>query len=78
MGRSRTDSNASKPALRLRVPASLAVALLGASTTVAMTIGGCDEVPPEPVDAGAITKLFDAGVDGDEGGPGTGIDAPVL
>jgi hypothetical protein len=53
------------------MPASLAVGLLGASASVAITIGGCDEVPPDPIDAGEINKLFDAGVDGSDGGSGS-------
>ena len=49
--------------LRLRVPDGLAVALLGASTTVALTFGGCNDEPtPDPLDAGQISKYQDAGV----------------
>lgn len=69
-------SKTSKPPLRLRVPASLAVALLGASASVAVTIVGCDEVPPDPIDAGELNKLLDAGVDGNDGGQGS--DAAIL
>lgn len=65
MARSRDDrkTDASKP-LRLRVPAALAVALLGASATVAMSIGGCEETIREPADAGQLSKeRIDAEVD---------------
>lgn len=80
MSRSRTDSSTtSKPPLRLRVPSSLAVALLGASASVAMTVGACDDSIPEPVDAGQINKRFDAGVDASDAGSetGQGSDAAV-
>ncbi len=50
---------------------------------VAMSIGGCEESIPEPIDAGQIQKTFDAGVDGgpdaaEQGSNGAGTDAAVL
>ncbi len=75
-----------KAPLRLRIPASLAVAVVGASATIAMSFGGCQENTPEPIDAGGpIDRVGDAGVDdmdidggfGDDGGIGALADAAV-
>jgi hypothetical protein len=66
MARKRTDSSESVTPLRLRVPASLAVAVLGGAATVAMSFGACDPTPtpePDPVDAGELSKTSDAGTD---------------
>lgn len=71
MSRLRDASTTSKPPLRLRVPASLAVALLGASATVAMTFGGCEAGVPDPVDAGQLDKPFDGGIDAADSGSGS-------
>src|SRR3954467_8406919 len=47
---------------RLRIPAALAVALVGTSATVAMTFAGCNSNPPEPIDAKPLNNLrIDAG-----------------
>jgi len=64
--------------LRLRVPASLAVAVLGASATVVMATHGCTEhSTPDPVDAGMIEKRGDGGVDGAAGQDGELADASI-
>jgi hypothetical protein len=48
--------------LRLRVPAALAVAVLGVSAPIAASFGGCqDESMPDPSDAGHLSKGLDAG-----------------
>jgi hypothetical protein len=61
--------------LRLRIPASLAVALLGTSATVAVSLGSCQEdTMPDPIDAGVIDRRFDGGLDGNGG---TGIDGEL-
>lgn len=53
---------------RLRMPASLAVTLVGASATVAMTIVGCESSPiPPPADAGQLDKRSDAELDTTDG-----------
>jgi hypothetical protein len=52
-------------AKRLRIPAELAVSLVGTSATVALAIGACQDGIPEPVDARRIpTVLHDAASDG--------------
>ncbi len=62
--------------LRLRVPAALAVAVLGASATVTLSFGGCQEDPiPEPVDAGPIDRRFDAGLEEPASGSDAAVDA---
>lgn len=66
MARTRTDSIEHVPPLRLRIPASLAVALVGASASVAMSIASCEVTPPVPppeLDAGQLSKVRDGGVD---------------
>jgi hypothetical protein len=90
MARKRTDSSESTAPLRLRIPPSLAVVLVGASATVAISFGACDPSPePPPPDAGELSKTSDAGpdtalADGDDpldagagDAPGVLIDAPV-
>jgi hypothetical protein len=65
MARKRTESSDAITPLRLRIPASLAIAFLGASATAVMAIGACDptpEPPPQP-DAGELSKTSDAGPD---------------
>jgi hypothetical protein len=73
----RSNSSRETPAnvpWRLRVPAALAVAVVGASATVAMTFGGCqEESMPDPVDAGRIDRRSDAGFE--DAGAGEGADA---
>ncbi|HUS29326.1 MAG TPA: hypothetical protein VMZ53_12495 [Kofleriaceae bacterium] len=50
---------------RLRIPAVLAVAVVGTSATVTLTFSGCGAEPgPEPIDANRINSVkVDAGVD---------------
>src|SRR5688572_9573918 len=63
-----------KAPLRLRIPASLAVALVGASATIAMSFGGCQQSTPDPIDAGGpIDRVRDAGAD--DTGPDDGPDS---
>jgi hypothetical protein len=72
MARTRTectdpaDPIDSAPPLRLRIPASLAIVVLGASTTIAMSFAACETspIPPPPADAGQLDKRSDAGPDG--------------
>lgn len=70
-----------KPPWRLRIPASLAVAVVGTSATIAMSFGGCQETKPDPVDAGPIDRIRDAGADAvgelDDGSTGGFADAGV-
>jgi hypothetical protein len=62
--------------LRLRVPAALAVAVLGASATVTLSFGGCQDDPiPDPIDAGPIDRRFDAGPEQPASGSDAGGDA---
>ena len=50
---------------RLRIPAMLAVALVGCAAVLALAVAGCEAKPlPEPTDAGQLSKLGDAGIDG--------------
>lgn len=52
--------------LRLRIPAALAVAIVGVTAPVAMSFGGCQEdLPPEPIDAGGVIDKdhLDAGTE---------------
>lgn len=66
-------------ALRLRVPASLAVTVVGASATLAMSFVGCESspVPPPPADAGQLQKKYDAGPDSVTDGTAALVDALV-
>ena len=65
-----------KPRRRLRIPAALAVALVGTSASVAMIVAGCSESTPDPVDAGQETSVKkDAGMDG--GSNAVAIDAMI-
>jgi hypothetical protein len=58
--------------LRLRIPASIAVAVVGASATIAMSFGGCDESTPDPIDAGGpIDRVRDAGDELPDSGGGS-------
>jgi hypothetical protein len=55
---------------RLRIPAALAVAIVGTSATAALSAGGCDNGSPEPIDASSpgmarIDAAVDAEVDGE-------------
>ena len=61
MARSKVDLGRESPARRrLRIPAALAVTVVGSSASVAMTIGGCDAMNPG-TDAGPpITSVTDA------------------
>lgn len=54
--------------LRLRIPAALAVAAIGTAAAIALSFGGCEHepLPPEPTDAGQLSQLGDAEVDGGE------------
>jgi hypothetical protein len=57
MARSHDDNIAPtmRPPLRLRIPAALAVAVVGGAATVAMSFGACqDEGDPPVPDAGRI------------------------
>jgi len=65
MARTRTDSNESVPPLRLRIPPSLAIIVLGGAASLAMSFVACEEspIPPPPADAGQIEKRDDAGPD---------------
>ena len=75
----RSKSSRETPAnapLRLRVPAALAVAVLGASATVTLSFGGCQEDPiPEPIDAGPIDRRVDAGLEEPASGHDAAVDA---
>lgn len=52
------------PRRRLRVPAVLAVAIVGTSASVAIGIAGCDTGMPEPIDAlSSGTVRIDAATD---------------
>ena len=77
----RSNSSRETPAnapLRLRVPAALAVAVLGASATVTLSFGGCQEDPiPEPIDAGPIDRRIDAGLEEPASGSDAALDAAV-
>lgn len=50
--------------LRLRIPAALAITLLGGGAILGSSFVSCEELPPEPVDAGKIFIERDAGNDG--------------
>jgi hypothetical protein len=51
--------------LRLRIPAALAVTVLGAGAAITMQFVGCEETPPDPIDAGQLGKnTRDASIDG--------------
>ena len=52
---------------RLRIPAALAVAVVGSSATLALSIAGCDEATtPVPVDGPRTSSTrLDGGFDGD-------------
>jgi len=65
MARTRTDSNESVTPLRLRIPPSLAIAVLGGAASLALSFVACEEspIPPPPADAGQIEKRDDAGPD---------------
>lgn len=65
MARTRSDSSDCTP-LRLRIPASLAVVVMGTSATVVMTFAACEVTPmppPPELDAGQLSKVFDGGLD---------------
>jgi hypothetical protein len=53
-----------RPPLRLRIPAALAITLLGGTAIVGQSFVGCEEGIPEPIDAGRIFNERDAGIDG--------------
>ena len=70
---------------RLRIPAALAVAIVGTSATVAIGIAGCDTGPPEPIDAtssgtaridGAVDTNIDSCIDGQTMPFDAALDAP--
>lgn len=61
-----TNDDVTRPGRRrrLRIPAALAVAIVGTSATVAMSAGGCDSGAPEPIDATSSgTARIDGAVD---------------
>ncbi|NVB81326.1 MAG: hypothetical protein HOV81_23220 [Kofleriaceae bacterium] len=59
---SNDDARGRRP--RLRIPAALAVAIVGTSATVTISAGGCDNGSPEPVDASSSGMArIDAAVD---------------
>ncbi len=59
--------DAYRPPARLRIPAAIAITLLGGSAVVAASFAGCDENLPEPTDAGRILYERDAGLATDSG-----------
>jgi len=52
--------------LRLRIPAALAIAAIGIVGAIGLSFGGCEHepLPPEPTDAGQLSQLGDAAIDG--------------
>lgn len=82
MGRARRDSIEDGPPLRLRIPASLAVVVVGAAATLALSVAACEvttPMPPPELDAGQLSKLGDGGLDSTLGdGNGQADDAGSL
>ena len=49
---------------RLHIPTTLVVVIAGSAATAGMVLAACEEAPmPDPIDAGQLSKIRDAGLD---------------